>query len=262
MNIQRYEQLIFYANELKTTKEKIELLAEYFIQNIEVDYIRLEAIKLTNNQEFYTLASEIDFSTEVGKRKAIDKIKAIQDITPEFEAILYQKMGELIQVPIYKPMKLGQAAVIDHYETTYKSFLGVASDIVATPCVYHNGLISRGNCDSFAPFIKSVLTDMGIANKQIFGKGETNHTWNIYYDEESKEWKHYDGTYILYARDGRESAGGHDPYEWSCASTSRMFEMQPIRVITALDDENISLAVPITSENQDDFEISLDSRRI
>lgn len=234
------------------------------MNNVNVDYIRLEAKKLLTNVELRIIIRDqsLDFSREEGIDIALSKLKEKLPISFEFEQILKSGMGKPYQIPIYKPMQLGQQSEIDHYETRFTNFLQVAEEIDKLPPSYFNGLITSGNCDNFSPFVEGVMEDLGIANYSVSGKGEIEHQWTMYKDEESGEWKHCDMTYLLYARDGRKMAGECDPLEWAQADTPRMFKLQPTREIKEIN--NNILPVSITRENQsllmEEFVEAIDDR--
>jgi len=252
-SIDRYENLIFYANSLKTTKEKIMVLSRYFLNNVNVDYIKLQAKKIINSTKNFDDSTEqrFDFSSPEGIDEALAKLKEKQEISPQLEWLLKRGAGKPYETPKMKPFILGEKPEIDHYETCYTNFVEVAQEIERKPSDYCNGLIMNGNCDVFSIFAKEVMDDLGIENHLVDGKGEIDHIWNMYKDEESGEWKHFDMTYLIYARDGKKIAGEVTPLEWAQATTERLFEMQPTRTITAVDD--IKLSTSITAENCSSF---------
>ena len=103
------------------------------------------------------------------------------------------------------------------------------------PPVYKNQMLKEGVCADYVDFETKLFKDLGIRQLKVEGIGTTSHVWSAIYLEEEQKWVHFDMTMAKFYQDNWIKE--HEPYteqHWVAASNKEIFEMQPTRKITAI----------------------------
>lgn len=199
-----YEDFLNFAKKLDSDKQRITLIGDYFINNVEYNYELLEVLRNPDfSKEGLEKVTEGKYQSEDTRKRVINNI--------------------LEKINIFSGDSSDKASL-----TTY-----LQGEL--NPVIVENGLIKKGTCGDYSEFIAKYCADLGIPCERIFGKGNVSHSWNVIYID-GKEL-HVDVTNAIFLRDKYgDNPLQAKPQDWIMTSRKNMFAMQPKRCIEAITD--------------------------
>lgn len=241
MKVNSYEELIEMANECKNDIEKLKLLQTYFIENVEFDYIFEFALENSENErnvknEFSSMQEKIDelkkFEKQFGNNFHFSKAD---------EEKIISIMGEKIE-----PTQKSYYLFGKEYTSTDRGYNGGIYDCLKRlqtgEAIYEDGLIKKGVCKDFSPFVKKFCESCGI---KCEGLGTGDHVFNLI-NIDGQE-RIFDYTRMLGIRDDYKNPDNQSIDDWFNMNYEKMFEYKPDRKIIYINDKK--LKEPITRLN-------------
>ena len=249
-----------------TTREILSCIFQYYKKYVTYNYDQLQLVKLNcgfpnlpsykcyeviekirekiNNINKISRKGEIPLKEVIkefdcsGRRpySKEEAIKLIDDVMLEIDGKplseknkehIFNEYGNIKHIP-YKAKKGILPEIKEHDEIAYPN---------TTPylAVYKNQMLKKGVCADYVDFETKLFKDLGIKQLKVEGIGTTSHVWSAIYLEEEQKWVHFDMTMVKFYQDNWIKE--HEPYteqHWVTASNKEIFEMQPTRKITAI----------------------------
>lgn len=255
-----YEKLIDFAKKLDNDKQRIQLICDYFINNVSYNYAYLETIRIdTASTGIEEMVSKIDLKYNAYKEQerilALDQLKQKMSENMQkryVDKILIEKVlkevmesicifyGNIVpEQPEREVIAFGnkvvQKAVPKRVISLVEAFKIVKNEnsYLVNPNVVENGLIKKGVCAEFAPYIKEYCDELGILCEIVGGIGTVKHVWNLV--KLNGKIRHTDLTNAIFIRDGYgDNNSKLNPQDWYVSTTEKMFNMQPYRKINKI----------------------------
>lgn len=227
MEIKNYNQLITKLKQYSTTTEKLENLMNYFLENVQYDYVTLEICKLQKQYDkIFKLDEQFDCNNFDDRQKVIQILKS-EGYSDELCERINANYGKEYILPAVPKREMWGRIYPEQPERTCVRNLFNAINLTEKPTEENEGLLTKGVCADYSQFVKKVCDDLDIKDCNIIN-GETmvSHVWNVI------EGKVYDPTYAIFARDNYESWGkATKPSDWLNVSFDHILELQPYRIV-------------------------------
>lgn len=218
MKFTNYNQLIEHIKQFPTQKEQLQEIIQYFIDNVEFDYVIIEHINQIVTTRFTQYVDRLFPNTNDKLReKALSFLRNSTNISNTY----WERIKQLYLTPLLDDD--GEA----HYITLTEALNSIKPDYRE-----QNGLLSKGIAYHVTSFAKQLCDSVGIKCLIVNGisSGKTEHYWlNICID--NKEL-FYDITYALYIRDNFCSMGKRYNFnDWLGINPKQLYKNQPSRTI-------------------------------
>ena len=243
MEYQNYDDFITKLKALGDKDKQIEAIGQYFLDNVEYDYVVHDVMKSTCHRDgIDKIDDAFDASDLEQKTKALEELKKL-GFSDGYISRISAEYGKQFVIPA-RPAR----GIVPATEEQVKiRNLWMASNLIRcdehTDIRHQNGLLTKGVCRHYTPFIDKVCADLGIPSVAVHGDTSGGHVWNKIKGNDGKA-KHYDPTYAIYIRDGYKYDGykGHEKEsDWFGIDDKKLFELQPIRKIKKIGDKDVQI---------------------
>ena len=249
MRTNSYEELIELASKCESNIEKLKFLQTYFIENVEFNYF------LELAQDYFVSKNEV--KTEfLSMKEKIDELNRFEKkfgdkfhFSRADEEKIINILGEKIEPTQQIYYVLGK-----EYTSTKRGYDGGIYDcikrLVTEEALYENGLITKGACKDFAPFVKKFCDNFGIKCEVLKTEDHQFNLINI-----DGEERIFDFTRMLGIRDDYKNPNNQSIDDWFNMTYEKMFEYKPDRKIIYINDKK--LKEPITRLNHNNPTIKI-----
>ncbi len=251
MDFKSYDELIKFARLHENNIDKLRVLQEYFLQNVDYDYLQDIAMAInTNGYEINTFekGKKTDFSSEQEKENILSEFEKKLGNNFHFSqkdrAKLLLSLGEVVQPTQSTTQLFGKTYTINNPGYDGSLFDCIRKVAKVDSEVLENGLIKYGVCRNFASFAKKFCSDLEIPCYCV--TSSDNHAFNIIEIDEEK--RIFDFTRMIGIRDDFYNLTGQEIDDWFNMSFQKMFEYKPNRKITEIDSKNLNQN-PISNDN-------------
>lgn len=269
-----YDELLRVAKSLESDEEKIELICDYFINNVTYNYAYLETIRIDKPETgIEDIVQDIDSrynayeieERKLGRSELEQKMRENMKSRYKSSQLLEEELQKLLSaidnyygtivpaMPERKFMMFGKEcgvihATLERAIALVESMRTIKNENPETlnPTIIEEGLLKQGVCAEYAPYIKKYCDDLGIKCEVVDGQGTVSHVWNLI--NINGEPRHLDLTNAIFIRDGYgDNPAKAKPQDWYMATTEAIYRMQPCRRIERIGDNKPKQE--ITSEN-------------
>ena len=232
MEIASYEDLIKYLKSLPTKQEQIDFLMDWFVKNVEYDYVILEKAKALGHldEELSEIDRKFDCKDEKQRKLAIGYAKEKYGFSDEFIDRTLAHYGKTRIIAAQSERKaFGKVWPAQPERTIIDGFRSSVA-LQELPTIFDNGLIKKGVCADYTKFIAKVCADLGIKCECVEGMTSVGHQWTIL------ENKHYDPTYAIFVRDKYADWDKKTKImDWFNVEATDLIKIQPYRKICLID---------------------------
>lgn len=265
MNFENYEELINYAKTYESDIDKLKLLQDYFLKNVEYNYLADIAPALNDQNDPYNIINceygkQTIFTSEEEKEKIIDEVeKRLGNnfhLSKNDRKKLLLSLGNVVE-PVEKTIirPTGQKLHISIPGCDGSLFDCIHKEVNSDLEVIENGLIKCGVCRHFSKFVKKFCDDLKI--KCYIADSSDYHEFNII--EIDGEKRVFDFTRMIGIRDDFHNFDGQEIDDWFNMTFQKMFEYKPNRKIVAID--NIVLGQNSISKDNCVFKLPDDTEK-
>lgn len=218
MKFLNYSHLIEYIKSKPTQEQQLQEIINYFIDNVQYDYVMIEHINEIITLKF-TKYADLLFPNvnEKLRNKAISFLRNSSNISNDY----WERIKNLYLTPYID--ENGE----EHYISLSDALTSIEADYQET-----NGLLKKGISFHIAEFTKKLCDEVGIDCLIIKGisSGKMEHYWlNICINDKEL---FYDIAYALYIRDNFCRIGKRYSTEhWLGISPKQLYKNQPTRTI-------------------------------
>lgn len=213
-----FVELVNYLNSLTSQQEQINEIVNYFIQNVQFDYVMLENINEIVTKKFAKYVDALFPNTsEQSRNKALSYIKNSSNVSNEY--------WNRIKTNYLNP------TINEKGEKIYKTMYDVINEMKAD-IKEDNGLLKKGIAENITSFAKKLCEAVGIRCVEVKGisSGKMNHSWLDI--EINNQELFYDITYAIYTRDNFCGLGKrYKIEEWIGITPKQLYKNQPSRII-------------------------------
>lgn len=254
MKFESYDELIKFAKLYENNMDKLRVLQEYFLQNVDYDY--LQDIAMSLNTDYYGLnafskVKKSNFTSKEEKEEVLNELeKKLGDsfhFSKRDRENLLLSLGEVIQPSKSVTQVFGNTCTISNPGYDGSLFDSIRKLAKCDSEVIENGLIKYGVCRNFSSFTKRFCLDLGIQCYDV--SSSDNHAFNII--EIDGEKRVFDFTRMIGIRDGF-GLNGQEIDDWFNMSFQKLFLYKPNRKIIIVDDRNLGQNF-ISKDNYTDY---------
>lgn len=260
MDFKSYDELIKFARLHKNDIDKLRVLQEYFLQNVDYDYLQDIAMSIdTNGYDLNTFekGKKSNFVSEEEKKHILSEFEKKLGNNFHFSkkdrTELLLSLGEVVQPTQSTTQLFGKTYTVNNHGYDGSLFDCIRKIAKLDSEVLENGLIKYGVCRNFANFTKGFCSDLGIQCHYV--TSSDNHAFNII--EIDGEKRIFDFTRMIGIRDDFHNLSGQEIDDWFNMSFQKMFEYKPNRRITEIDDKNLAQ----NSISKDNYTVYLSSAK-
>lgn len=255
-----YEEFIEILKRIPSQKQQLEYLFEYFKREVKYNYDVLAQAKTIKIYELpdgtitkygsdalvlHRITGKLDKAFNCvnlkEREKAVRELKSGMEsiglpLSDEFIGKILEKYGQEYIIPAQPERPANGIFLAIHAQPERKEFrtLQQSAYLIDFPAEYENGLITKGVCADYAPFINRVCKEIDIFSVRIDGNTPTDHVWNLI--ESDGEKKHFDITYALFVRDKYSDWDKKAKFDdFLGLSFDRLKELNPLRNIETID---------------------------
>lgn len=218
MEFLNYNDLILYLNRQLSEEDKLKALIDYFLDNVEFDYVMIEHINQIVTPDFAKYADTLfPYDSPNLKEKAINFMRNSSNISNMY----WHRLRNIYLTP--KIDKDGQPRQISMLE---------ALNSLSPEIVEYNGLLKKGTSKQICDFAKKVCDDIKIPALIVNGisSGKMDHYWLDICINGTDLF--YDITYALYIRDNFCRIGlRYSKDEWLGITPKQLYKNQSTRTI-------------------------------
>ncbi len=217
MKFNNYQQLINYINTFNTQNERLNAIIQYFMDNVEFDYVMIEHINQIVTPRFASYVDRLFPNiNEKFRTKAINYMRNSSNISNEY----WNRLKQLYLTPITNVV--GEIK----YLTMYSALNSIVPDII-----FNNGLLKKGVANNITDFAKQVCDDCAINCIVVKGisSGKMEHSW-LAVEVDGIEL-FYDITFAIYARDNFCGMARYNASDWLGVTPKILYKHQPTRTI-------------------------------
>lgn len=245
-----YDDFVKTLKGLKTDRQRIDYIMEYFKHEVNFNYEYLtfayletdvKGITPFKNRPFPALslyAREIDNETNKNGEYLLLTPKQMEENLTRLLAKMKKNFPESATIS-----KQTQQKILSEYEKLNKQKEPYCLSLAVSrgePKLKEekNGLLTLGVCRSFCLFMSKLFADLGINYKQVTGNtGKASHEWLVITTD--REELCYDPTYSIYVRDNYNNWGKKAKWEDFVGVTyEHILKLNPTRTITSVVDGN------------------------
>ena len=217
MTFDNYKELINYVLSFQTQQEQLNAIIQYFMDNVEFDYVMIEHVNQIVTTRFASYVDRLFPNiNDTLRRKAINYIRNSSNISNTY----WNRLANIYLTPT------ALAGNTFKYATMVEALKQISPDVVV-----ENGLLRKGTADNIAHFAKQLCNDCGIDCIIINGvsSGKMKHCWlNI---KINKAELFYDIAFAIYARDNFCGMARYAPSDWLGVTPKTLYRHQPTRTI-------------------------------
>lgn len=218
MKFLNYEELVNHLKQQPTQEDKIGAIIQYFIDNVEYDYVMIEHINKIVTPDFAIYADRLfPPNTANLKEKALNFMRNSSNIS---NAYWYRLRNLYLNPKINDDGSLQPTSMIE------------ALNSMGPEIIKCNGLLKKGTSQHIAEFAKMLCSEINIPALIVSGisSGEMPHYWlDIYINGQEL---FYDISYALYIRDNFCRIGlRYKQEEWLGITPKQLYKNQCTRKI-------------------------------
>ena len=215
MTFNTYDELVGYINTFSTQKEKLDIIIQYFIDNVKFDYVMLEHINRIVTTRFTDyIDRQFPGNSDKSRFKALSLLKNSTNISNDY--------WDRIKI-LYMP---------DNKNSRETSSLTNSLNKIMPDVKYNNNLLTKGIAVNITKFAKQICDDVGINCLIVNGisSGKTEHYWLDIMIDDTELF--YDIAYTLYIRDNFCNMGKRYKIDnWLGITPKQLYKNQPTRTI-------------------------------
>lgn len=218
MEFSNYEQLITYLKALPTQQEQLQGIVQYFLNNVEFDYVMIEHLNQIVTPKFANYVDKLFPNINDKLRdKAINIMRNSSNISNQY----WDRIKTLYLKEIHD--KNGNARHLTMLE---------ALNSISVDYIEENGLLKKGVANHIITFAKKLCDEIGINALIVNGisSGKMQHYWLDICLENNELF--YDIAFALYVRDNFCGMGKrYKIEEWLGITPKQLYKNQPTRTI-------------------------------
>lgn len=217
MTFDNYTELIKHVLSFQTQPEQLNAIIQYFMDNVEFDYVMIEHINQIVTPRFASYVDRLfpNINDKL-RHKAINYIRNSSNISNTY----WNRLADIYLTPI------NTADSSFKYSTMVDALKQIGPDVII-----ENGLLKKGVAGDITLFAKQLCDSCGIDCIIINGvsSGKMKHCWlNIKINDAEL---FYDITFAIYSRDNFCGMARYSPNDWLGVTAKILYKYQPTRTI-------------------------------
>ena len=266
MTVNSFDELLALASSKETDIEKLRVLQQYFLENVEYFYFKdIGSEMAVNGEEFNDSRFKKVFNSEEEKLEEINRFERQFGENFHFPEDDRKKLLSVLGIPANVPNKFATEEKKESKNTNGKPHLKIKR---ANPFVYYdgsikasivrvdsknpsiieeNGLIKKGVCQHFSAFAKRFCDYFSIESKRIQCDNSMHSSLIVTIDGVERV---FDFTRMITIRDGY-LVNNQKIDDWFNMPLEKWFELKPKMDITQIDD--VHLYPKITKDNYKEY---------